>query len=67
MCGLGDLGNREVEHNMMRVCHGQGRRSTFPNGKIVLQNSSSLTDVCFQNKSRSALYFAVHAATSGTQ
>lgn len=44
MCGHGDLGNREVEHNMMRVCvcHGQGRRSTFPNGKI---NSSSLTDV----------------------
>lgn len=36
MCGLGDLGNREVEHNMVRVCvcHGQGRRSTFPNGKI---------------------------------
>lgn len=58
MCGHGDLGNREVEHNMMRVCvcvTGRGGGQHFQTVKSIVLHLQTC-NVCFQNKSRSALH-----------
>lgn len=58
MCGHGDLGNREVEHNMMRVCvcvTGRGGGQHFQMVKSIVLHLQTC-NVCFQNKSRSALH-----------